>query len=108
MCMCCACRLRKAGLHLRFVTNVTDETRSETTAKLHSIGIQAAEDEVYTSLQAAKLIVQDNDYQPYCLLPYKSQHEVYSGLTPDEPNAVIVGHSPEHLNYRHMNEAFRY
>ena len=108
MCICCACRLRKAGLHLRFVTNVTDETRSETTAKLHSIGIQAAEDEVYTSLQAAKLIVQDNDYQPYCLLPYKSQHEVYSRLAPDEPNAVIVGHSPEHLNYRHMNEAFRY
>ena len=102
-----SCRLRKAGLQLRFVTNVTDETRSEITAKLHSIGVQAADDEVYTSLQAAKVIVQDNNYEPYCLLPYKAKHEIYSGLTPDEPNSVIIGHSPEHLNYRHMNEAFR-
>lgn len=100
-------QLRKAGLQLRFVTNVTDETRSEITAKLHSIGVQAAEAEVYTSLQAAKVVVQDNSYEPYCLLPYKAQQEVYSGLSPDQPNSVIIGYSPEHLNYRHMNEAFR-
>ena len=107
MCTTVSCRLRKAGLQLRFVANVTDETRSEITAKLHSTGVQAEEDEVYTSLQAARVVVQENNYEPYCLLPYKTQLEVYSGLTPDEPNAVIVGHSPEHLNYHHMNEAFR-
>ena len=106
-CAFVSCRLRKAGLQLRFVTNVTDETRSEITAKLHSIGVQAAEAEVYTSLQAAKVVVQDNSYEPYCLLPYKAQQEVYSGLSPDQPNSVIIGYSPEHLNYRHMNEAFR-
>jgi len=101
------CRLRKAGLQLRFVTNVTDETRSEIIAKLHAIGIQVAEDEVYTSLQAAKAIVQENYFQPYCLLPFKAKKEVYEGASPDEPNAVVIGHSPEHLNYRCMNEAFR-
>lgn len=108
MFVCKSCRLRKAGLKVRFVTNVTDETRSEITAKLHSIGVQTVEDdEVYTSLQAAKVIVQDNGYEPYCMLPYKTQQEIYSGLSPDQPNAVIVGYSPEHLNYNHMNEAFR-
>jgi len=101
-------RLRKAGLQLRFVTNVTDETRSEITAKLQAVGIQTSEDEVYTSLQAAKAIVQENYFQPYCLLPFKAKQEVYSGPSPDQPNAVVIGHSPEHLNYRCMNEAFRY
>ena len=94
-------------MQLRFVTNATDETRSELTSKLHSIGVQLAEKEVYTSLQAAKLIVQDNNYEPYLLLPYKEKQEIYSGPSPDEPDCVIIGHSPEHLNYHHMNEAFR-
>jgi len=101
-------RLRKAGLQLRFVTNITDETRSEITAKLLADGIQVAEDEVYTSLQAAKAIVQENYFKPYCLLPFKAKKEVYDGTTPDEPNAVVIGHSPEHLNYRCMNDAFKY
>ena len=100
-------RLRKAGLQLRFVTNVTDETKSEITTKLRINGLHVEDEEVYTSLQAAKVVVQDNSFEPYYLLPYKAKQEICSGLTPEEPDCVVIGHSPEHLNYHHMNEAFK-
>ncbi|CAB3982818.1 haloacid dehalogenase-like hydrolase domain-containing 2 isoform X1 [Paramuricea clavata] len=99
-------RLRDTGLALRFVTNTTKESKSTLLNRLKSLGFYINEHEVFTSLTAARRLVEANNYRPFCLLEEDALND-FKGISMDNPNAVVIGLSPNSFCYQTLNKAFR-
>ena len=99
-------RLRDTGLALRFVTNTTKESKTTLLNRLKSLGFQIDEAEVFTSLTAARRLVEAQHLRPFCLLEDDAMSD-FKGMPMDKPNAVVIGLSPNSFNYQTMNKAFR-
>ncbi|KAJ8007517.1 hypothetical protein DPEC_G00118320 [Dallia pectoralis] len=99
-------RLRQASVAVKFVTNTTKECKRNLLARLLSLNFDIKEHEIFTSLTAARSLVEQRQLRPL-LLVEDSALEDFSGLEVSEPNAVVIGLSPDHLNYHRMNTAFR-
>ncbi|KAG8225151.1 hypothetical protein J437_LFUL006175 [Ladona fulva] len=99
-------RLRKSGLALRFVTNTTKESRSFLLSRLSSLGFDIKAEEVFTSLLAARSLVESLKVRPYLFLEDEALED-FQGIETDNPNAVVVGLAPSMFEYNHMNRAFR-
>ena len=99
-------RLRETGLALRFVTNTTKESKSTLLNRLKSLGYQINENEVFTSLTAARRAIEANNYRPFCLVEDDALKD-FKGISMDDPNAVVIGLSPNSFNYQTLNNAFR-
>ncbi|KAM9331210.1 haloacid dehalogenase-like hydrolase domain-containing protein 2 [Gastrophryne carolinensis] len=99
-------RLRGAPLHIRFVTNTTKESKRILLERLNKLQFQISEDEIFTSLTAARNLVEQKSVRPM-LLVHDSALPDFQGIASDSPNAVLIGLAPEHFNYQTMNEAFR-
>ena len=91
---------------LRFVTNTTKESKGTLLNRLKSLGFQISESEVFTSLTAARRLVERKNYRPYCLLENDALND-FKGISMSDPNAVVLGLSPKSFCYQTMNEAFR-
>ena len=104
---CCFLRLRDTGLALRFVTNTTKESKSTLLSRLKSLGFHINENEVFTSLTAARRLIEAKNYRPFCLLEDDALND-FEGISMDDPNAVVVGLSPKSFNYQTLNKAFRW
>ncbi|CAN8219957.1 unnamed protein product [Coccothraustes coccothraustes] len=99
-------RLRSAPLTVRFVTNTTKESKRDLLERLTRLGFDIAEHEIFTSLTAARNLLEQQQVRPLLLVDDKALPD-FTGIGTDNPNAVVVGLAPEHFHYEMMNRAFR-
>ncbi|XP_018416505.1 PREDICTED: haloacid dehalogenase-like hydrolase domain-containing protein 2 [Nanorana parkeri] len=99
-------RLRSSPLAIRFVTNTTKESKRTLLERLRKLQFDISEDEIFTSLTAARNLVEQKNVRPM-LLVHDSALPDFEGIASDGPNAVLIGLAPERFNYQTMNEAFR-
>ncbi|KAJ8286791.1 hypothetical protein GJAV_G00043320 [Gymnothorax javanicus] len=99
-------RLRETQLAVKFVTNTTKESKRSLLDRLHRLHFSIQEQEIFTSLTAARSLVEQRSLRPLLLLE-DSALEDFTGIETSEPNAVVVGLAPDHFNYQMMNKAFR-
>ena len=71
-------RLRDAGLELKFVTNTTKEPLRLLHARLETLGFVVAQSEVFTSLTAARRLVEESGVRPLLMLE-ESAKEDFAG-----------------------------
>ncbi|XP_076140054.1 haloacid dehalogenase-like hydrolase domain-containing protein 2 [Alosa pseudoharengus] len=99
-------RLRSAPVAVKFVTNTTKECKRNLLERLRKLNFDIQEHEIFTSLTAARNLLEQRKVRPL-LLVEDSALEDFSGIDTSEPNAVVIGLSPEHFNYQMLNKAFR-
>ncbi|CAN7980497.1 unnamed protein product [Ixodes pacificus] len=99
-------RLRDAGLKIRFVTNTTKESRKCLHKRLACLGFKIDENEMFSSLTAARSYVETRKLRPYLMVAEASMEE-FAGLDTSDPNAVVIGLAPDKFDFGPMNEAFR-
>ncbi|CAJ0924595.1 unnamed protein product [Ranitomeya imitator] len=99
-------RLRSAPVTIRFVTNTTKECKRTLLERLRRLHFDISEDEIFTSLTAARNLLEQKDVRPMLLVDDGALPD-FEGIATDSPNAVLIGLAPEHFNYQRMNLAFR-
>ncbi|KAL0963280.1 hypothetical protein UPYG_G00352120 [Umbra pygmaea] len=99
-------RLRQSSVAVKFVTNTTKECKRNLLERLQSLNFDIKETEIFTSLTAARSLVEQRQLRPL-LLVEDSALEDFSGMETSEPNAVVIGLAPDQFNYQTMNDAFR-
>lgn len=104
-------RLRAAGRTLRFVTNTTSRSRSETLAKLARLGFTVAESELITPAALAVRVCRERGHRRVALLVPEAVEADLAGLEATagdaSADAVIVGDLGEAWDYAALNRAFR-
>ena len=100
-------RLRESGVTVRFVTNTTKESKGTLLKRLTGIGFDIQAEEVFTSLTAARRLIDQRSLRPMLLLQ-SDAIEDFKGVDVNDPNAVVVGLAPDCFNYEILNKAFRY
>lgn len=101
-----SCRLRQSGIAVKFITNATKESKSGLHNKLTRLGFDIKHDEIFTSLTAARKLVEAEKLRPFCLLQDDAKED-FAGLDMTNPNAVVVGLAPDYFTYEYLNQAFR-
>nr|XP_010298960.1 PREDICTED: haloacid dehalogenase-like hydrolase domain-containing protein 2 [Balearica regulorum gibbericeps] len=99
-------RLRSAPVTIRFVTNTTKECKRDLLERLTKLGFDIAENEIFTSLTAARNLLEQKQVRPLLLVDDKALPD-FTGIATDDPNAVVVGLAPERFHYEMMNRAFQ-
>ena len=101
-------RLMETGLKIRFITNTTKESKRTLVSRLAAMGFKISPRQVFTSLTAARALVEREGLTPYLMLE-QSALEDFAGMECDsvKPNAVVVGLAPSMFDYEHLNKAFR-
>ncbi|XP_059159275.1 haloacid dehalogenase-like hydrolase domain-containing protein 2 isoform X2 [Physella acuta] len=94
------------NLHIKFVTNTTKESKNFLLNRLNKIGFSVTGDQVYTSLSAARKLIDDKKLRPFFMID-KNALEDFEGVPTHDPNAVLIGLAPEEFNYENMNKAMR-
>lgn len=98
--------VRKAGLPVRFVTNVTRKPFEAILERMRSMGFGIAPEELLTAPRAARNYVETHALRPY-LLVHPALETEFAHLETDDPNAVLLGDAGDRFDYRHLNRAFR-
>ncbi len=62
--------------------------------------------EIYTSLTAARKLVEQSSLRPMLFLE-SGALEDFRDLDTTNPNAVVIGLAPNKFDYENLNEAFR-
>ena len=75
-------------------------------SKLTRLGFDIKHDEIFTSLTAARKLVEVEGLRPLCLLQDDAKED-FAGVNMSNPNAVVVGLAPDYFTYEHLNQAFR-
>uniref|UniRef100_G3Q111 Haloacid dehalogenase-like hydrolase domain-containing protein 2 n=1 Tax=Gasterosteus aculeatus aculeatus TaxID=481459 RepID=G3Q111_GASAC len=99
-------RLREASVAVKFVTNTTKESKKHLLERLHRLNFDLQEEEIFTSLSAARTLLEQKRHRPL-LLVEDSALQDFTGIETSEPNAVVIGLAPEQFNYQTLNKAFR-
>lgn len=99
-------RLRQAQLKVKFVTNTTKESRRLLLERLNKIGFDIKTEEVFTSLTAAKKLIDTRKLSPLMLLDDRALED-FQGVPQHKLDSVLIGLAPEKFNYSYLNEAFR-
>lgn len=97
---------RNAQLAVRFVTNTSRSTSSETLQSLMRMGFDVTAEEVLTAPGAVRLVLQQRRLRPYCLVHEKLRAE-FADLLQHSPNAVVVADAAEGFTYDKLNRAFQ-
>uniref|UniRef100_A0A8C1QIR5 Haloacid dehalogenase-like hydrolase domain containing 2 n=1 Tax=Cyprinus carpio TaxID=7962 RepID=A0A8C1QIR5_CYPCA len=84
-----------APVAVKFVTNTTKECKRTLFERLHWLNFDLQEQEIFTSLTAARNLLEQRAVQDF------------TGLETLDPNAVVIGLAPDHFNYQTLNKAFR-
>jgi len=102
-------RLRGAGIALRFVTNTTAHSRSQTLEKLRDFGIELEEDELVTPAALARRHCEDAGHRTVALIMNDAVKADFEGLeeADTDVDAVIMGDLGEQFGFRILNQAFR-
>lgn len=105
-------RLHAAGLPLRYLTNTTRTPRAALVARLQALGLEMAEEEVFTAPQAARHHVAARGLTPWLLVHPDIVAEMRGDGTGTSPapadcDCVLVGDAGEGFSYAALNQAFR-
>lgn len=98
--------LRRSGVRMRFVTNVTRLPAEGILDRLTKMGFEIRDDELITAPRAARAYLMKSDLSPYLLIHPALEPE-FSDLVSDSPNAVLLGDAGDDFNYANLNRAFR-
>ena len=79
-CECHIDRLRRAGVSVKFVTNTTKEPLRVLHDRLCMLGFDIGRDEVFTSLTAARRVVEGKGMRPLLLLEECAKEDFKGGL----------------------------
>jgi HAD superfamily hydrolase (TIGR01458 family) len=99
-------RLRIEGLGVRFVTNITRQSRQSVVHQLHGMGFAVRPEDVFTPAIAARQWLLENKRVPFLLI-HPGLAEDFAGLKQGEPDALILGDVGEALDYGLLNQAYR-
>ncbi|XP_066270138.1 haloacid dehalogenase-like hydrolase domain-containing protein 2 isoform X1 [Branchiostoma lanceolatum] len=99
-------RLRECPLKVKFVTNTTKESKQMLVDRLRKLGFDIQPEEVFTSLTAARNLVEELKVRPMLFLQDSALQD-FEGIDTTNPNAVVIGLAPDMFNYRPLNDAFR-
>ncbi|KAM6475821.1 haloacid dehalogenase-like hydrolase domain-containing protein 2 isoform 2-T2 [Liasis olivaceus] len=99
-------KLRRAPIAIRFVTNTTKECKRDLLERLKKLEFDIKEDEIFTSLTAARNLLEQKQVRPLLMVEENALHD-FTGIETSKPNAVVIGLAPDHFNYQTMNKAFR-
>ncbi|BFZ14134.1 hypothetical protein BsWGS_17172 [Bradybaena similaris] len=100
-------RLKTLGnIRVKFVTNTTKESKKFLIARLHKIGFGVESEQVFSSLSAARKLLEDRQLWPFFMIDKKALED-FEGIQQEEPNAVVIGLAPDEFNYKNMNTAMR-
>ena len=99
-------RLRATGVPLRFVTNTTKESLSVLHGRLAALGFRLSRQEVFSSLAAARRLLERRHLRPMLLLQPEALPD-FDGVSTDRPDAVLVGLAPDSFDYETLTKAFR-
>ncbi|CAG0913194.1 unnamed protein product [Notodromas monacha] len=100
-------RLRSKISCVKFVTNTTKESKRLLHSRLTKMGFDIAVDEIYTSLSAARNLLDQRKSNPLLLVDDFAMEEFHGFPTNEEKDTVVVGLAPEKFSYENLNEAFR-
>ena len=99
-------QIHSAGLPIRFVTNTTTKTKKALLTRLKGLGLEIADEELFTPGQAARAWLDKNDASPL-LLVHPDLEQDFADI-PDRPKrAVIVGDAGHGFSFENLNRAFR-
>jgi HAD superfamily hydrolase (TIGR01458 family) len=98
--------LRDAGLHLRFITNTTRMPRRTLQRGLKKMGIEIADEELFTPAQAARAWLAAKRLSPHLLI-HPDLEEDFANISGAAGEAVVVGDAAQGFTYAAMNAAFR-
>ncbi|MER2269105.1 TIGR01458 family HAD-type hydrolase [Methylobacterium oxalidis] len=98
--------LRAHGIPLRFVTNTTSKPRRALLDKLHRLGIEAADQDIFTPATAARNLLRERGLSPH-LVVHPDLLEDFDMQPEGTANAVILGDAGRSFSYQALNEAFR-
>ena len=98
--------LRAAGIPVRFVTNVTRQSREGLLGRLSDLGLEIDADDLFTPAQAARGYVRERGLSPYILVHPMLQPELADLVSP-RPDAVLLGDAGHAFSYESLNTAFR-
>lgn len=99
-------RLRQAGLDVRFLTNTTRSSRRMLLQKLRGMGLDIADEELFTPSLAARQRIERDGLRPH-LLVHPALKQDFADLRGGEREAVIVGDAGDSFSYAALNAAFR-
>ncbi|XP_071787981.1 haloacid dehalogenase-like hydrolase domain-containing protein 2 [Asterias amurensis] len=99
-------RLRTAPVKIKFVTNTTKESVVTLHERLQRLGFDIRITDIFSSLTAARHLVIEGGLRPMLLLQDDAKKD-FIGIPTDEPNAVVVGLTPDNFNYATLNTAFK-
>lgn len=99
-------RLRASGMPVRFVTNITRQSRLSVVNQLHAMGFGVRPDDVFTPAIAARQWLLENKRVPFLLI-HPGLAEDFAGLAQGEADVLVLGDVGEALDYRLLNRAYR-
>jgi len=110
--------LRKNGILLKFVTNTSKESRQSLLRRLRSLGFSVGDEEIHSSLTAARLKARKENLKPLLLLSDSALEEFVDDTDGNVANgrvgsvhgsedfdSVIVGLAPDRFNHESMTTA---
>lgn len=97
-------RLRQ-HVQVRFCSNTTAKSRRALLALLQRMEFDVLE-EVFTSLSAARRLIDERQLRPLLLLHPDAMAD-FEGVPEGDPNSVVVGLAKEAFTYGSLNTAFR-
>ena len=89
------------------MTNTTKESKNILHQRLKKLGFDIKEEEIFSSLCAAKETIIKRKLNPLLLLDSAAMEEFQDLAKPGELDAVVIGLAPEKFNYDNLNRAFR-
>lgn len=72
-------RLQKSKVNIKFVTNTTKESKRVLLERLHSIGFNVKGEEIFTSLTAARYLIEQRKLHPLLMVDEKALED-FEGL----------------------------
>ncbi len=102
--------LRESGVGLRFVTNTTARSHTQTVSKLARLGFDVAADELLTPARLAVRYCERRGHRRALLVMNEEVKQDFAELMEDDgeqADAVIVGDLGEAFGYDVLNRAFR-
>ncbi|XP_014287733.1 haloacid dehalogenase-like hydrolase domain-containing protein 2 [Halyomorpha halys] len=100
-------RLRSTNLKIKFVTNTTKESRRILHERLTKLGFDIKQDEIFTSLWAARDLVKKESLRPMYFLDDAAMEDFEGFKSEDNINAVVIGLAPDKFNWNNLTKAFR-
>ena len=99
-------RARQCGVPLRFVTNTATKPAAAIAGEMRQMGLEVAQDELFTAPRAAHDYVVARGLRPFCLVHPAIRAE-FDDVPQSDPDCVLLGDARDDLNYRNLNRAFR-